>query len=253
MERWRWLPDRPPPRHAVVNIPAFRLYAFEDDSVARRPAMAANVIVGEARGRHNTPMFSATLREIVFRPYWEVPPRIARNELVPIMRRNPTYFHAEGFEIVRGYDDAAATYPPTAANLARVTAGTLRLRQRPGPENALGLVKFVFPNRFNVYLHDTPAKELFDRARRDFSHGCIRLQSPAAFAEFVLSGQEPWTHEAIDSAMHGDRTLRVKVDRPVVVYVVYATAAADDTGVAYFYDDLYGHDARLATLLGAAP
>jgi murein L,D-transpeptidase YcbB/YkuD len=255
LERWRWLPHRPPSRYLVVNVPGFRLYGFENDSAAERPVFATNVIVGRADRRHHTPVFSATMREIVFRPYWDVPPRIARTELVPIFRRAPSRFDDEGFEIVRpGAGEVNATiFPPTPYNLSRVAAGELRMRQRPGTANALGFIKFIFPNRYNVFLHDTPTRELFARVRRDFSHGCIRVSQPNALAEFVLRGQGTWDRTMIDSLMHGDRTLHVALDRPVSVFVVYATAAAAVDGTVHFYADLYKHDAALERALGLVP
>ena len=251
LERWRWLPDQPPARYVVVNIPAFHLHAFEGDSTTQQPALAMNVIVGQAGGRHGTPVFVGTMREVVFRPYWDVPPRIARNELLPLIRRRPSYFTTEGFEIVRVGEggDNAETYPPTATNLARVAGGKLRLRQRPGPTNALGPVKFVFPNPYNVFLHGTPLPRLFAHRRRDFSHGCIRIEEPAALAELVLRGQEPWDAAAVDAAMQGTRTMRVPITRPMAVYVLYATAAVDDAGAVHFHPDIYGHDRTLERVL----
>jgi murein L,D-transpeptidase YcbB/YkuD len=250
LERWRWLPDHPPARYAVVNIPAFRLYVFEGDSLGDNPVLGMKVIVGKSQGRHATPVFTGVMRDVVFRPYWDVPPRIARNELVPRIRRNPGYFASEALEIVReGGDGVVPTLPPTSENLARVAAGTLRLRQRPGPDNSLGLIKFVFPNDYNVYLHGTPAQHLFERARRDFSHGCVRTEDPNALAEFVLRGQEEWNRSTIEAATLGDRTIRVAVARPVTVYVWYATVVARGA-VTYFYPDLYGRDASLGRALG---
>ena len=252
LERWRWLPDVPPERYAVVNIPGFRLLMFEHDSTAAHPLLEMSVIVGQAAGRHGTPIFTDTMEEVVFRPFWDVPPSIARKELIPLIRREPGYFDSEGFEIVRGGADDAAPYPPTSDNLDRVAAGTLRLRQRPGGINALGLVKFVFPNSYNVYLHGTPAQELFARTRRDFSHGCIRIANPVALAELVLRDQPGWDPAAIDSAMHGDRTVHVRIDHPVAVFILYATAVARADGSVSFYPDLYRHDAALARALQRA-
>lgn len=250
LERWRWLPDRPPARYAVVNVPAFRLSVFEDDSIAQAPALSMKVIVGEAEGRHDTPVFSGTMREIVLNPYWDVPLRIAQRELVPLFRRSLSVFVRDSFEIVRGSDDDAVVYPPTAANLARVAAGTLLLRQRPGPANALGAVKFVFPNRYNVYLHGTSAPELFAASKRDFSHGCIRVEKPVALAELVLRRQAPWNRAAIDSAIDAKRTRRIRLEQPVEVFVLYGTVAVRG-GVVHFYRDLYGHDRALARALDA--
>ena len=249
LERWRWLPDRPPDRYAVVNVPAFRVSLFENDERASRAVLGMAVIVGLADGRHHTPVFSGTMREVVFRPYWDVPPSIARGELLPIIRRRPDYLDRTSMEIVRGGDDDATVFPATADNLARVADGTLRLRQRPGPGNALGLVKFVFPNRYNVFMHGTPDIDLFLRSRRDFSHGCIRVERPTELAERVLHGTPGWDRLAIERAMFGDRMVRVPLARPVEVFVLYGTAVAREDGTLYFHDDLYGHDARLTRVL----
>ena len=255
LERWRWLPDRAPARFIVVNIPGFRLYAFAEDSLAQRPRLAMNVIVGQAEGRHDTPVFTATMGEVVFRPYWDVPPRIARTELIPTFRRRPAYFESEGFEIVRrGTGDVpATTFAPTAANFARILSGQLRLRQRPGPANALGYVKFLFPNPYNVYLHGTPAQQLFAESRRDFSHGCIRTEQPGDLAELVLQGQAPWSRATIDSVMSGDQTVHVPIARPFTVFVLYATVVVDSGGTISFYPDLYRHDAALERTLRLTP
>jgi murein L,D-transpeptidase YcbB/YkuD len=252
LERWRWLPSRAPDRYVVVNIPAFRLYAFENDSMAKQPVLSMNVVVGEAERRRDTPVFVSVMREVVFRPYWDVPPRIARTELVPAIKRGAIDMASEGYEIV-GAGDASRVYPPTRANLDRVFAGTLRLRQRPGDANALGLVKFVFPNDHDVYLHGTPAAKLFAFTRRDFSHGCIRAQQPSALASFILAGDSTWNTEAIAAAMHGDRTLHVSLAQPVTVFILYMTTVVAPDGTLYFYPDLYDGDAELERALRSLP
>ncbi len=250
MERWRWLPDISSSRLVVVNIPAFRLYAFDRAAAAEKPVERMDVIVGSAYNRRHTPVFTGTMRSVVFHPYWDVPPTIARNEELPRLRRDPGYAERQGLEIVRGGDVGAAIYPMSRANIDRVASGDLRLRQRPGPGNALGPVKFVFPNRFNVYLHGTPAQSLFARTRRDFSHGCIRTSDPARLAEFVLAGQSGWSEARIAAAMREDAPqLRVTLERPLPVFILYTTVVADDDGTPFFYPDLYGHDATLARTL----
>ncbi|CAN5876361.1 murein L,D-transpeptidase [soil metagenome] len=254
MERWRWLPDLTSPRFVVVNIPAFRLYAFDRMADPERPVKRMDVIVGSAYGARNTPVFVGEMRDVVFHPYWDVPASIARNEEIPRIRRDPAYAEREGLEIVRGGDVGATVYPVTSANLGQVAAGTLRLRQRPGPRNALGPVKFVFPNRYNVYLHGTPAQSLFSRARRDLSHGCIRTSDPAGLAEFVLKGQEGWQRARIETAMGATSAMRrVTLDRPLPVYILYATVVIDDDSVPFFYHDVYAHDAALARALRQQP
>jgi murein L,D-transpeptidase YcbB/YkuD len=252
LERWRWLPSRAPARYVVVNIPAFRLYAFENDSLAEQPVLSMNVVVGEAERQHGTPVFVSEMREVVFRPYWDVPPRIARAELVPAIRRGAIDMDSEGYEIVSS-GDSPRVYPATRANLDRVLAGTLRLRQRPGNGNALGLVKFVFPNNHNVYLHGTPAAKLFAFTRRDFSHGCIRAEQPAALASFILAGDSTWNTDAIAATMHGERTLHVPLPQPVTVFILYMTTVVAPDGTLYFYPDLYGQDAALERALRSAP
>jgi murein L,D-transpeptidase YcbB/YkuD len=251
LERWRWLPVEPARRFAVVNIAGFRLYLFDRDAAGEAPALALDVIVGQAYRRRRTPVFVGTMRYVIFRPYWDVPPSIARNEIIPAIRKNPAYFMREELEIVRGTGADGVRYAPTPENLARVAAGTLRIRQRPGEKNALGFVKFIFPNVYNVYLHGTPARELFAHVRRDFSHGCIRVSDPAALATFVLEGQDDWDRPRIEAAMHGTRTFQVTLARPLPVYILYATVVATDDGTVFFYPDLYGHDAALARALGA--
>ena len=248
LERWRWLPHNPAQRYILVNVAEFRLTAFDAQVDAQSPAVALNVIVGGSRG-HRTPIFSATMREVVFHPYWDVPVTIARNELVPIIRRTPQYFAKSDFEIVQDPGENARVYAPTAENLARVAAGTLRLRQRPGPGNALGLVKLVFPNPYNVFLHDTPGRGLFARARRDFSHGCIRVESPATLAEFALSREAGWDATAIRAALGDERTQAVNLTRPVPVFVLYFTASVDSAGVVHFRRDIYRRDPALAAAL----
>ena len=244
LARWRELPDTLPERFLVVNVPAFRLYAFERENGTGWPRLRMNVIVGSAEGRHDTPVFSGLLSEVVFPPYWDVPPSIARSELLPRIRRDAGYLAREQLEIVRGGDHDAVVHPPTPSNLARVATGALRLRQRPGPWNALGAVKFLFPNRYNVYLHGTPAQELFARTRRDFSHGCVRVEDPTALAEWVLAAEPGWDRAAIAAAMSsGPPSRRVRLARPLPVHVLYATAVVGDDGLVRFYPDIYGHDA----------
>lgn len=249
LERWRWLDRHPPPRYIAINIPAFRLYAFENDSIAANPELTMKVILGSSQMRRATPVFEGTMRQIVFRPYWDVPRSIAIKELIPLIRVDTAYASGESLEIVRGSDARARRYPLTTRNLERVAAATLRLRQRPGPNNSLGLVKFVFPNAHNVYLHGTPATELFVHARRDFSHGCIRVEDPAALAAFVLGGQDEWTPSTIAAAMQGEESRTVTLAHPVEVFILYATAVVSRAGVISFYPDLYGHDAALARAL----
>lgn len=245
LERLRWTPLRQAPRLIVVNIPEFVLRAYEvqGDRIAVRTQM--KVIVGQSLDTR-TPLMHEDLRSIEFKPYWNVPISIARQELVPRLRRDPAHWAREGFEFV----GAGGTADPvlTEAKLQAVLAGALRIRQRPGPRNALGDIKFVLPNRQAIYLHHTPAVQLFERARRDFSHGCIRLEQPVALADFALQGLPGWDEARIRAAMAADGPSSVVLAQPVPVLITYATALVKD-GRVHFFDDIYGHDRDLARAL----
>jgi murein L,D-transpeptidase YcbB/YkuD len=188
MERMRWLPtlsDRP---NVFVNVAEYRLWAT--DPITGDEPLRMNVVVGQSLN-HQTPIFVERMEYVIFRPYWNPPRSITLKEIVPKARRDPSYFAKEDLEIVASGDDNAPALPPTPENLSQVVAGRLHVRQRPGVHNSLGLAKFIFPNDEDVYMHGTPAQQLFSRARRDFSHGCIRLEDPALFAEWVLATSRP--------------------------------------------------------------
>ncbi len=253
LERLRWLPHLSTDRFLGVNIPMFRLWAWDAVPPTGAPSFALNVIVGRALDTR-TPVFVEDMTHVIFRPYWNVPPSILRGELLPALRRDPAYFDRHAFEIVSGQSDDATPVALTPASVQQLEQGRLRVRQRPGPNNSLGLVKFVFPNDENVYMHGTPAAQLFSRSRRDFSHGCVRVQDPIALAEWALRGQGVWTRERIVEAMHADRPTRVDLDRPIQVILFYVTAVVmPDDGTVHFADDIYGHDARLDRALTPAP
>jgi murein L,D-transpeptidase YcbB/YkuD len=251
MERWRWLPSELVSAPIIVNIPQFRLFAFEStaDSEARMRQM--DVIVGKAFEATQTPVFSADMRYLVFRPYWEVPYSIALREIVPAARRNPSYIATHQMELVRGGGDAATVVLNTPENVELVAKGALRVRQKPGPDNSLGLVKFMFPNPYNVYLHSTPAKALFAESRRDFSHGCVRVSDPVGLAEYVLRDSPEWTRGKILAAMNGSATVTVTLKNRIRVFIVYGTALVTENGDAQFFDDIYGHDQRLEAALNS--
>lgn len=247
LERFRWLPvsfSAPP---IIVNIPAFRLYAFRGPTDREADVLAMDVVVGSAFDRH-TPVFAADMKYLIFRPYWDVPASIVDEELGPKALSDPAFFKNERFELVNGQRDDSPTLPATRANFRRI-GKDVRVRQRPGPENALGLVKFLMPNVDNVYLHDTAAKGTFARARRDASHGCIRLSDPVALATQVLADQPEWTIEKVRAAMQGEDNLRVDLSHPVPVCIVYSTAFARDDGDVFFYADVYELDSELDRLL----
>lgn len=253
LERWRWLPafDSPP---IIVNIPQFRLFAFRSTADRKASILQMDVIVGKRYPRFQTPVFAADMKYVVFRPYWDIPYSIMRREMLPEIRANPAYLAREHLEIVAGETDAAQPLPATAENIEALAAGKLRLRQQPGPDNALGLIKFMFPNHYNVYLHSTPAHQLFNESRRAFSHGCIRVSDPVALAEHVLrNATGDWTRERIQAAMDGARTQRVSLVKPIRVMILYGTVLATESGDVLFFDDIYGGDRRLEALLGLKP
>ena len=245
LERLRWTPLLQGPRMIVINVPEFVLRAYEVDRGQIQVKLAMKVIVGRARA-NRTPLFSEPMRRIEFSPYWNVPASIARHELVPQLRRSPSDFSALGYEFVTGRGEVVSTLRPEL--LDAVLAGNARIRQRPGPKNALGDIKFVFPNNDAIYLHHTPAVDLFQRDRRDFSHGCIRLEDPLALARFVLARRTDWPEERIRAAMAAGSLSQLVLDEPLPVLITYGTALAVQ-GQVHFFEDIYGHDAELARAL----
>ena len=244
LERLRWLPHLAD-RFLAVNIPMFHLWAWDGLPANRAPSLDTDIIVGRALNRQ-TPVFVEEMKYIIFRPYWNVPPSIVRGEVVPALRRDSDYLRRQDMEIVSGPGDGAHPVALSADSLAGLERGILRIRQRPGPRNSLGLVKFVFPNDYNVYLHGTPAPQLFRQPRRDFSHGCVRVADPVALAEWALKGQPRWTRDAILAAMNADRPSQVTLTRPIQVILFYVTAAVmPEDGTIHFAEDIYGHDAKL--------
>lgn len=221
MERMRWMPVEPDGNLILVNIPEFVLHVYEGKS------KVFDMVVVVGKEGHNTMMFSGDLNQVVFSPYWNVPPSIVRNEILPAMNRNPNYIASQNMEVT-GNDD-----------------GLPSVRQRPGAGNALGKVKFLFPNSFNIYFHDTPSKSLFNKDKRAFSHGCIRLAEPEKMANYLLRDQPEWTPEKISSAMNAGQEKFVKLKKPVPVIITYYTAWVDEEGLLNFREDIYDHDEKL--------
>ena len=251
LERLRWLPPIGRQPFIVVNIPQFELVAFDSTSDTARPAVNMRVIVGKALGTR-TPVMLEQMRYIEFRPYWNVPRSILVKEIVPLLRRNPNYLQLNDMEMVGPGDRPAGDWPGDGA-IGRLLRGELRIRQRPGPDNSLGLIKFVFPNASNVYLHGTPQLHLFERTRRDFSHGCIRLEHPETLAAWLLRDQPGWNLDRIRGAMDADTSSRLLLSHPVPVVIFYTTAVVRSDGSAWFYADIYGHDRELDEALRAGP
>jgi murein L,D-transpeptidase YcbB/YkuD len=251
LERLRWLPELPAGPAIAVNIPSFRLWAFanaHDDGAAQ---LTMPVIVGSAMKARETPAFIGEVRYVEFSPYWNVPPAIQRDEIVPKLERDPGYWQREELEAVPLRGNASPIAVLDAATLEGLKNGTLRVRQRPGPKNALGGVKFVLPNTMDIYLHSTPAQQLFEESRRDFSHGCIRVADPPALTAFVLRDQPAWTGERIRAAMVAGKTSTATLTQPLPVVIFYTTAIVDAAGRVLFQPDIYGFDRRLEQALHA--
>lgn len=220
MERCRWLPVALQKDYFVINIPEFQFHAYENDSLA----WSMKVVVGKSI--HQTAIFSGTMKHVVFTPYWNIPPGIMRNEILPALRRNPHYLTQNNMEWNGN-----------------------QIRQKPGPLNALGKVKFLFPNSHHIYLHDTPAKSLFTQDQRAFSHGCIRVEQPRRLAQYVLRHQSEWTDARIDSAMNGQKEMFVPIKKPIPVLIAYFTAWVDGEGLLNFRKDIYKRDERMAEMI----
>jgi murein L,D-transpeptidase YcbB/YkuD len=245
LERWRWLPGDLPHRLLVINVPEFQLRAIDD----HRASLTMRVVVGKTFPEHQTPVFQDQLEYLIFRPYWNVPRNITRKELIPAMRKSAGYLAKHQYEVVNRGSDLVQANPGQSSFFERLRSGELQIRQKPGPTNALGPIKFVFPNNYDVYLHGTPEQGLFSRYRRAFSHGCIRIEDPAALAAWVLRDDPIWTQSRIQDAMSATTSLRVDLPRPIPVLVLYSTALVDEEGDVHFFEDTYGQDAKLERAL----
>ena len=246
LERWRWLPEEFPAPPIIVNIPDFRLRALEEGN---RIALEMRVVVGKSM-RTQTPVFSRDMTYVVLRPYWNVPPSILRGEIIPAIKRDRNYIAKKNFEVTTNDGKVVTSGEISDEVLAGLQAGKYMVRQKPGPANALGLIKLMFPNEYNVYLHSTPAPELFSRSRRDFSHGCIRVEKPAELGAWALRNNPGWTLERVQQGMQsGPDNQTVTLAKKVPVFIVYGTAVAYENDEVHFYDDIYGHDAKLAAAL----
>lgn len=249
MERLRWLPElENVPRSIIVNIPAFQLWAIEDGQTPTPNVTNMRVVVGKAL-KNQTPVLMANMSFIEFAPYWNVPKNILKDEILPKLSRKSRFLASQNMEIVTNYGNSAKPVSLNQDTLEKLKKGQLRIRQRPGKGNSLGKVKFIFPNKDDVYLHDTPANALFSRSRRDFSHGCVRVENPAALAEFALKGQGKWNSESIKKAMRNPVNQRVDLKNPIPVLFFYTTAFVDQNNMLTFYPDIYGHDHVLVQAL----
>jgi murein L,D-transpeptidase YcbB/YkuD len=253
LERYRWLPAEFGPRYIYVNIPDYRLYAYD----VGKPVLTMRVVVGDEYGK-TTPVFADLMTFVVFRPYWHVPQRILVREILPRVRKKRSYLVRNQFEVVDAKHESVVLNP-RRINWSRVNIDRIQLRQKGGsPTNPLGLVKFMFPNQFAVYLHDTPTRKFFSRPNRTMSHGCVWVQKPVELAEYVLEGRDEWNEKTIRQAMASARPVRdgehvdgqsITLARPVPVYIVYLTSFVRE-GVLNFRSDPYGKDREAIARLG---
>ena len=257
LERWRWLPDPYLNAPLMVNLPEFVVRGYSRDD--HKLEFTMKVVVGQVKGDHETPVFTHMMRYLVFRPYWNVPADIAKKELVPHMTADKDYLTEHNYEVTNNKGDVLTNY-----TVNQVAHGGVMVREKPGPKNSLGLIKFMFPNQYDIYLHSTPAPYLFARSRRDFSHGCVRVQKPEDLAVWVLQGQQEWDKESKslqdwdldrvhDAMTNGpdNKTLSLKTPIPIVIF--YLTAIVEEDGQAHFFDDIYGYDAQMQQVLAKGP
>lgn len=246
LERMRWLPENMGKEYIAVNVPAFDLKVMEGD----RKVMEMRVVVGKEF--NSTPVFRDTIEYIVFSPDWTVPQSIATKEILPIAQRNPDYLLTHNYQVYSSWDARDTTaLDPQSIDWDSLSEDNFSYRvvQGPGRGNALGSVKFMFPNKMDIYLHDTPADHLFNRDERALSHGCVRVEKPAQLAAHLLRDKSEWNEETIAEAMHQDKPKNVKLPRKIPVYLLYHTAYVDENSRMNFRDDLYGHDAKQLSVL----
>lgn len=209
------------------------------------------VVVGRAM-RTQTPVLEEEMKYLIIWPYWNVPPSILRTEIVPKIAKDPEYLQKNNFEVTTYSGEVISDGVVSEEVLAQLRAGKLMVRQKPGPKNALGLIKFVFPNADDIYLHSTPSQALFEETRRDFSHGCIRVEDPRALATWVLRNNPGWTRERVDVAFQAQKQEQVNLAHEIPVLILYGTAIASEDGQVFFFEDIYGYDKALGKLLAQA-
>ncbi|MBP9083068.1 MAG: L,D-transpeptidase family protein [Bacteroidia bacterium] len=245
MERSRWVPAEQKGDYIVVNIPAFKMFVFHNDSLE----WTCNVIVGKTTETNNTVIFNDNLEYVVFNPYWNIPKNILIKETLPAIKKNPDYLRNHNMEVV----DAEGNHiKESSINWIHYTKHfPYIIRQKPGKNNSLGAIKFLFPNSYEIYMHDTPEKSLFGETTRTFSHGCIRLEEPFKLAEFLLREDSSWTRGKITAVMDGGKQSFVKLKNKVPVFIAYFTTWVDRNGNLNFRDDVYHHDDKMKQLLFA--
>lgn len=247
LERWRWVPQEMQAPMILVNIPGFQLQAYDE---AEKPVLSMKVVVGRADEDHKTPVFADRMEYLIFRPYWKVPDSIILKEIIPALQKDSGYLGKHQYEMVDKQGTVVISDTVDADTIRKLQTGELDVRQQPGDTNSLGPVKFVFPNSYDVYLHGTPEHQLFGRWRRDFSHGCIRVEDPVALALWVLRDPH-WTTDRILAAMKNDKKngFQVNLKKPIPVLILYASAMVKEDGEVDFYNDVYKQDADLQKAL----
>lgn len=239
LERRRWLPDDLGQRHVLVNQPEYRLKIIENGKLIHQ----TRVVIGKSS--HQTPEFSDEIELVVLNPYWNVPRSIATKEILPNLRRNPGYLSRRGMQLINRRGQSVNPYRIDWGNVSR-QGFAYNIRQQPSPRNALGRIKFLFPNKHAVYLHDTPSKSLFKRSRRAFSHGCVRVQNPVKFAEVLMRQQFGWSRKKLTGKISTRRNQAIRLKRSIPVHLTYHTVWVDETGRVNFSPDMYGRDRHLA-------
>jgi len=247
LERFRWLPEIQAGPQVIVNIPAFHLWAYDTSRTNNTGMVSMKVIVGKSIKR-KSPVFTAKMYYIEFSPYWNIPKSITFEEIIPKLQENALYLQQQNLELVTGFHNNEQAISYTDESIKQLEDGELKLRQRPGGKNALGKVKFIFPNNYNVYLHDTPSPYLFKKSKRDLSHGCIRVEKPTELADFLLQSKVNWNTSHTQKAMTLKSPKQVRLSKAVPVIIFYSTALAMGEEV-FFYNDIYGYDAKLKKAL----
>lgn len=245
LERWRWLPVDLGARHVFVNQAGFEMFFFNDNRVIDQ----RRVIVGKPF--HRTPIFSDVIRYADFNPTWTVPPSIAKSEMLPKLQSDPSFIERSGYKIYSGWSEGAREVSPYLVDWSGVSASRFpyKIVQQPGPKNALGQVKFMFPNKFNIYLHDTPSRQLFAKTGRAFSHGCIRVNEPLDFAALLFGIDQNMSRARVDDIIASEKLTRIRLNRGVPVHLAYFTAWVDENGVPAFFEDVYERDLMVGRLL----
>lgn len=248
MERWRWMPIDMGASYILVNLAAFHLSIFDQGNVVHE----ARVVVGTTSTR--TPVFSRKMSYLEINPYWHVPAKIVRDEIFPKARKDPTYLAKQGYELLSDWSESAVTVDPKTLDWVHMTRLPYRVRQIPGDKNSLGRIKMMFPNEFDVYLHDTPSKSLFNRANRSFSHGCIRVEHPFDVADMILrlTGTTDWPRTRVDEVLASGQRTVVRLKKPIPIHISYVTVFVADDGSVNFRSDIYGRDRKLATAMRAS-